>query len=36
MCKLQEIFKGVGGKEIVFGGLQKVSRQRLDIRGGDY
>lgn len=33
MCKLQEIFKGVGGKEIVFGGLQNVSRQRLILEG---
>lgn len=36
MCKLQEILKGVRGKENVFGGLQNVSRQRLGIRGRDY
>lgn len=36
MCKLQEIFKGVRGKENVFGGLQNVLRRRLDIRGRDY
>lgn len=36
MCKLQEIFKGIGDKENVFGGLQNVSRQRLYIRGRDF
>lgn len=36
MCKLQEVFKGIGGKENVFGGLQNASRQRLYIRGRDY